>query len=620
MPTNFTDAEIKTLKAEFATFDYNGDGSIDCQELAAVLMNLKEPHDLDTVETLVAEVDTDKSGKIEFNEFLAVISALRSGNAGRMQNFARVYEKQKEMIQVKGASGVHSYSQEELSAFAEHINIVLNGDPDLAYLLPINTEGSDLIVKIGDGVLLSKFINKCVEETIDERALNKPGKDGKGLSLFKINENLNMVISASKSIGVITTNLGCTELQNGKEYPHLVLGLIWQLVKLQLLNQINLKSNPLLIRLLEDGEDINDLLKLPPDQLLLRWINYHLKNAGHNKRVTNWSGDVKDSVAYTILLNQISPSLCDKFALTEPNHDKRAGMVINNAEKIGVPAFIKPKDISSGNSRLNLAFAASIFNTNPGLEPLSEAENLALAELMNDDFGDSREERAFRMWMNTLGIQNFYINGLFEDCRDGLALLRVMDHIEPGIVEWNKAEMIPSNKFQKLTNCNLAVDTGKKMNFSLVAIGGTDIQDGNKKLILAIVWQLMRYHTIKFLSQLAVNGAHVSDTQIIQWANNQVKKAGRTSSMSSFKDKSLSTSHFFFDLLYAIEPRIINWDLVTEGSNAEDKLSNAKYAISVARKLNCTIFLLPEDIVEVKEKMILTFVAAIMYVGISLHK
>lgn len=620
MAASFTDEELKQFKAEFASFDKNGDGTVDVNELSIILKNLGEPNDTATVKKLVAEVDSDKSGKIEYNEFLAVIASLRSGTSGKMKNFARVYEKQKELLQVKGASGVHSYSQEELSAFAEHMNNVLKDDKELAYLLPVKPEGSELITKVGDGVLLAKFINKCVADTIDERALNKPGKDGKGLSLFKVNENLNMVISASKSIGVITTNLGCTELQNGKDYPHLVLGLIWQLVKLQLLNQINLKSNPLLIRLLEDGEDINDLLKLPPDQLLLRWINYHLKQAGHNKKVTNWSGDVKDSVAYTILLNQISPSQCDKNALHEANHDKRAAMVIANSEKLGVPSFIKPKDISSGNSRLNLAFAASIFNTNPGLEPLSEAENLALAGLMNDDFGDSREERAFRMWMNTLGIPDFYVNGLFEDCRDGLVLLRVMDHIEPGIVEWNKAEMNPNNKFKKLTNCNLAVDTGKKMHFSLVAIGGSDIQDGNKKLILAIVWQLMRYHTIKFLSQLAMNGAHVTDEQIIEWANKKVAEAGRQTTMKGFRDKTLSSSHFFFDLLYAIESRIINWDLVTEGASDEDKLANAKYAISVARKLNCTIFLLPEDIVEVKDKMILTFVAAIMSVGIAHHK
>jgi plastin-1 len=616
MATNFTEDELKEFQMHFDSFDANGDGTIDADELIKILKDLGEKHDVPTVRSLIKEVDTNNSGKVEFNEFLAVIASIRSGTSGKMANFARVYEKQKAMIQVKGHTGVHSYAQEEMSAFAEHFNNVLKNDPDLGYLLPIDPSGIELAEKIKDGVLLAKFINKCIDDTIDERALNKR-QGGKDLSLFKINENLNLVISSAKSIGVQTVNVGCSELLNGKDFPHLVLGMIWQLVKIQLLNAINLKSNPLLIRLLEEGEELADLMKLPPDQLLLRWMNYHLKNAGSDKRVKNWSGDVKDSVAYTIVLNQIAPGVCDKAALNVADMDKRAGMVIKNAEKIGVPTIIKPKDISSGNSRLNLAFAAQIFNTNPGLEPLTDEEKAELAGMMEDDVGDSREERAFRMWMNTLGIPDFYINGLFEDCKDGLALLKVQDFIEPGIVEWKKVEMNPNNKFKKLTNCNVAVDTGKKMHFSLVGIGGTDINDGNKKLVLALVWQMMRYHTIKFLSKLTVDGAQVTDEQIVEWANKKVAEAGRPSTMKNFKDKTLSTSLFFFDLLHAVNGDIINWDLVTGAANDEDKLLNAKYAISVARKLGCTIFLLPEDIVEVKDKMILTFVAAIMTVALQ---
>jgi plastin-1 len=42
---------------------------------------------------------------------------------------------------------------------------------------------------------------------------------------------------------------------------------------------------------------------------------------------------------------------------------------------------------------------------------------------------------------------------------------------------------------------------------------------------------------------------------------------------------------------------------------------NAKYAISITRKLGGTIFVLPEDIVEVKPKMILTFVGTLMAIS-----
>ncbi|KAG4921516.1 hypothetical protein AAZX31_18G139300 [Glycine max] len=43
-------------------------------------------------------------------------------------------------------------------------------------------------------------------------------------------------------------------------------------------------------------------------------------------------------------------------------------------------------------------------------------------------------------------------------------------------------------------------------------------------------------------------------------------------------------------------------------------MMNATYIISIARKLGCSIFLLPEDITEVvNQNMILTLTASIMY-------
>ena len=41
---------------------------------------------------------------------------------------------------------------------------------------------------------------------------------------------------------------------------------------------------------------------------------------------------------------------------------------------------------------------------------------------------------------------------------------------------------------KKIENCNYAVELGKKLNFSLVGIGGTDIHDGNRTLTLGMLW------------------------------------------------------------------------------------------------------------------------------------
>lgn len=65
--------------------------------------------------------------------------------------------------------------------------------------------------------------------------------------------------------------------------PHLVLGLLWQIIRIGLFNQITLEHCPGLANLLEDGEKIEELMKLSPEAILLRWVNHHLERAGVNR-------------------------------------------------------------------------------------------------------------------------------------------------------------------------------------------------------------------------------------------------------------------------------------------------------------------------------------------------
>ena len=46
----------------------------------------------------------------------------------------------------------------------------------------------------------------------------------------------------------------------------------------------------------------------------------------------------------------------------------------------------------------------------------------------------------------------------------------------------------------------------------------------------------------------------------------------------------------------------------------QDAMSNAKYAISMARKIGAPVYALPEDLIEGKEKMVMTIFASLMLV------
>jgi plastin-1 len=88
----------------------------------------------------------------------------------------------------------------------------------------------------------------------------------------------------------------------------------------------------------------------------------------------------------------------------------------------------------------------------------------------------------------------------------------------------------------------------------------------------------------------------LTDDKILEWGNNRVPQEFQ---VASFKDPAIRKGHFFFELLKSIEPRAIDQEYVQPGDNAEEMENNAKYVISVARRLGATVFLIWEQIRDV---------------------
>jgi len=213
--------------------------------------------------------------------------------------------------------------------------------------------------------------------------------------------------------------------------------------------------------------------------------------------------------------------------------------------------------------------------------------------------------------MNSLGVEPF-VNNLYEDLRTGHILLQLFDKIKPGCVDWKRVNHNPSNSFKKLENDNYCIELGKQLNFSLVGIQGKDIMDANKTLTLALIWQMMRYNVLSILTALG-GGKKVSDAEIITWANDKVGNP----KISSFHDPALNNGIFIINLIEAVRPGSVEQNLVEHGDDEKSNMLNAKYAISLARKIGATVFALPEDIIEVKNKMIMTLVAGLMAVDLG---
>ncbi|UYV68903.1 PLS3 [Cordylochernes scorpioides] len=524
-------------------------------------------------EEMERDQPTDLRGKMTFNEFQRLCGDIKSRDVAN--TFKGMISRRENLETLGGMSTAssegttHTVRQEEQVAFSDWINSNLGSDPDLKHILPIDQDGRALYDKVKDGILLCKIINHSCPDTIDERAINKRNQ-----TVYTRHENLTLALNSAQAIGCNIINIDAHDLARGK--PHLVLGLLWQIIR--------------------------------------------------------------DSEIYTYLLKQIAPpdaGVTTQALMTEqvvcspqePDLLARAEQMLQQAEKLGCRSFLTPANVVEGVYKLNLAFVANLFNNHPGLDsdgPANDGEYESLEE--------TREEKTYRNWMNSMGV-NPYVNWLYSDLSDGLVVFQLFDLIEPGVVDWNKIHRRFSKLkgfMERLENCNYAVQLGRQLNFSLVGIAGHDLSLGNSTFTLeyqislrtnqqntwvctAIVWQLMRAYTLSILGQVTGQPGLPAEAAILEWANKKLREAHKASScIRSFQDSKLASARPVLDLLEAVKPGSVSPNQVLPGDSPQERLDNAKYAISTARKIGARIYALPEDIAELKPKMIMTVFACLM--------
>jgi hypothetical protein len=110
------------------------------------------------------------------------------------------------------AGSEHTFETEEYEAFSNFINIVLDGDDLTARHLPLVSENGDIFEKVADGLIFARLLNIAIPGTINEKQLNK----GEVLNIFQKTENLNMVISGCRQIGLHLVNIGAQDITEEK--------------------------------------------------------------------------------------------------------------------------------------------------------------------------------------------------------------------------------------------------------------------------------------------------------------------------------------------------------------------------------------------------------------------
>lgn len=254
-----------------------------------------------------------------------------------------------------------------------------------------------------------------------------------------------------------------------------------------------MKVNPIndsnLLRLKKPEEDANEFNQLSgAEPFLLRWINYHLRNAGKQKEIENFKDHLKDGIVYTILLNQLNEKLCDQLGLEDPE-DIRISKAIDNAAKLGVPRFIRPVDVLHENEKLNLLFCAEIYYRITGLRPFekfSDADKVGLAILLSERHKDDEDLKSF------LPI-NPQSNELFVTTAKSVLLPKMVEKADSNAIDLNHIKKEEENLEQNQEeNLRYSLEAAKKIGCDLENIGATTILDQIPDLVLKTLYEILK--------------------------------------------------------------------------------------------------------------------------------
>ncbi|CAG5049792.1 unnamed protein product [Parnassius apollo] len=104
------------------------------------------------------------------------------------------------------------------------------------------------------------------------------------------------------------------------------------------------------------------------------------------------------------------------------------------------------------------------------------------------DERDAIQKKTFTKWVNKhLKKVNRHVNDLFEDLRDGLNLISLLEVLSGEHLPRERGRM----RFHMLQNVQMALDFLRYKKIKLVNIRAEDIVDGNPKLTLGLIWTII---------------------------------------------------------------------------------------------------------------------------------
>lgn len=499
------------------------------------------------------------------------------------------------------------------------------------YIPPPEEDIHHILSTFFDGVMFCDIINNVMHHFIDDRCVKYPNAFNPYPICNKdIYSNISLVLSCAKSMGIELSSHDPKEWFDPKKTPQMMIELCNGLANKLLTNQLDTNSHPELARLAKNNEDPEEIQRLSGHEWLQRWMN----NACGVPVKNEISDDMFNGMIWNTMESNVNSSFKHNKPIVKYDIEPQQGceyMSDHLRKELKVSSNVLPQDLFTNNRLVHDLFALQVFMKESGLPLLNIQEEKEFKPFLKKKVDKQSSTNGNTVtWINSLLPDMLHVNNLARDLSDGIVLLKLCEQAKNGCVNWKKAKEKVRHKFDKINNCNMVMAIVNAPPFNFKAnISGADIEEGNQMYINTLLWQLMRYQSMKALSQLnTYGGKPISDRDIILWSNTCINDCDQVQSrpLKSLRDRQLTTCIFYIELMKAVKMDEVDLELCdysvkplvssrVPDQTPRQRLKNARYAMTLVRMFGGELFVLPEHLMMMDSKAVLSMFATIMTVA-----
>ncbi|KAK4543116.1 hypothetical protein LTR36_005893 [Oleoguttula mirabilis] len=212
------------------------------------------------------------------------------------------------------------------------------------------------------------------------------------------------------------------------------------------------------------------------------------------------------------------------------------------------------------------------------------------------------QAKTFTKWLNNkLTARNVQINDLVTDLSDGVILIHLLEILSQESLGRYAAR--PKLRVQRFENVNIALDFIKSRRIQLTNIGAEDIVDGNRKIILGLIWTLILRFTISDINDQGLSARE----GLLLWCQRKTACYDEVDILNF--SSSWNNGLAFCALLDIHRPDLIDYDKLDKS----DHRGNMQLAFDIASKeIGIPDLLDVEDVCDVAkpdERSLMTYIA-----------